>query len=105
MNKRAYKRTLADLEFSCFDEDNFGTVKNLSENGMFITSEKISFHLESQFKISIPFKSKKLKIPVKVRRITKSNGYYDGIGVELFKPNKKYFTFVRELKGSKQDKK
>jgi hypothetical protein len=34
VNKRAYKRTLADLEFSCFDEDNFGTVKNLSENDL-----------------------------------------------------------------------
>ncbi len=105
MNKRTYKRTLADLEFRCFDEDNFGTVKNLSENGMFITSKKISFPLESQFKISFPFKGKKLKIPVKISRITKSNGYYDGIGVELLKPNQKYLTFVHELKGSIQDKK
>ncbi len=105
MNKRSFDRTSADLEFRCFDEDNFGTVKNLSENGMFITSKKISFPLESQFEIFFPLKSKKLKIPVRVRRITKSNGYYDGIGVELLKPNQKYLTFVHKLKGSKREKK
>jgi len=105
VNKRAFYRTPADLEFRCFDEDNFGTVKNFSENGMFITSKKISFPLESQFEISFPFQSKKLKIPVKVSRITKSNGYYDGIGVELLKPNQKYLIFVNKLKGSKQQKK
>ena len=104
MNKRAFDRTPADLELRCFDEDNFGTVKNLSENGMFITSKKIRFPLESQFKILFPYNGKKLKIHVKISRITKSNSYYDGIGVELLKPNQKYFTFVNELKGSKQDK-
>ena len=105
MNKRAFDRTPADLELRCFDEDNFGTVKNLSENGMFITSKKIRFPLEAKFKIFFPFNGKKLRIPVKISRITKSNGYYDGIGVELLKPNPKYLTFVNELKESKQDKK
>ena len=105
MNKRAFDRTPADLELRCFDEDNFGTVKNLSENGMFITSKKIRFPLEAKFKIFFPFNGKKLRIPVKISRITKSNGYYDGIGVELLKPNPKYLTFVNKLKGSKKDKK
>ena len=105
MNKRAFERTTANLELSCFDEDNFGTVMNLSEKGMFITSKKIRFPLESQFKIFFPYNGKKLRIPVKISRVTKSNGYYDGIGVELLKPNQKYLTFVHELKGSKQNKK
>ncbi len=105
MNKRAFDRTPADLELRCFDEDNFGTVKNLSENGMFITSKKLRFPLESQFKIFFPYNGKKLKIPVKISRITKSNGYYDGIGVELLKPDQKYLTFVNKFKGSKQEKK
>ena len=105
VNKRAFERTPANLEFRCFDVDAFGTVKNLSENGMFITSKKISFPLESQFEVSFPLKNEKLKIPVKISRITKSNGYYDGIGVELLKPNQQYLNFVHELKGLNQDKK
>jgi hypothetical protein len=105
VNKRVFNRTSSNLELCCFDENNFGTVKNLSENGMFITSKNIRFPLESQFEISFPFYSKKLKILVKVNRIIKSNGYYDGIAVELLKPNEKYLTIVNELKRSKQDKK
>ncbi len=103
MNKRTFNRIRASLEFRCFDEKDFGIIKDLSENGMFITFKKISFPLESQFELSFPFKREKLKIAVKISRITKSNSYYDGIGVELIKPNQKYLTFVHELKGSKQD--
>jgi hypothetical protein len=97
MEKRAFKRIPANLEFHCFNINNYGTVTNISEKGMFIESHNITFPLEIQFEISISAKEEKLNIPVKVIRITKSNGYYDGIGVELLGQPQKYLNI---LKGS-----
>jgi hypothetical protein len=97
MEKRTFKRIPADLDFHCFDINNFGTVRNISEKGMFIESQKITFPLEMQFEISISAKEEKLNILVKVNRITKSNGYYDGMGVELLEQPQKYLNI---LKGS-----
>jgi hypothetical protein len=98
MEKRAFERVPASLEFHCFNMDYFGTVTNLSEKGMFIRSQKISFPLDLQFNISIPLKEETLNVPVKVNRITKSNNYYDGMGVELLKQPHKYFKFINRLK-------
>jgi hypothetical protein len=66
MEKRTFKRIPADLDFHCFDINNFGTVRNISEKGMFIESQKITFPLEMQFEISISAKEEKLNILVKV---------------------------------------
>ncbi len=96
--KRAFERIPASLEFHCFKTKYFGTVKNLSEKGMFIRSEKISFPLDLRFKISIPLKEGTLNVPVKISRITKSNGYYDGIGVELSKQPQKYLKLINRLR-------
>lgn len=104
MSKRAFERTLAELALHCFDQDDFGTAENLSENGMFITSKKLRFPLDTQFEISFPFKSEYLKVPVTIKRVTKSNGYYDGIGVQLLKPDQKYLNFVHEFKKSKKNR-
>jgi hypothetical protein len=66
----------------------------MSANGMFIVSKKIRFPLESQFVICIPLKVRDLNVHVKINRITKSNGYYNGIGVEILDPPKKYLETV-----------
>ncbi len=98
MEKRAFQRIPAYLESHCFNIDYFGTVTNLSEDGMFIRSQKIIFPLELQFEISIPLKGEILNVPVKVERITKSNKYYDGIGVRLLKQPKNYLKFIERLR-------
>ena len=98
MKKRAFERIPTDLESRCFNIDNFGTVTNLSENGIFIKSKNINFPLNSQFEISFQLKKERLKVPVKISRITKSNGYYDGIGVELIKQPQKYLKTVKRLR-------
>jgi hypothetical protein len=89
MEKRTFKRIPVDLEFHCFNINNFGTVTNISEKGMFIKSQKIKFPLEMQFEISISSKEETLNVHVKINRITKSNGYYDGMGVELLEQPQK----------------
>jgi len=98
MEKRTFKRIPTDLEFHCLNINNFGTVKNISEKGMFITSQKITFPLEMQFEISISAKEETLNVPVKANRITKSNGYYDGMGLELLQQPQKYLKHINRLK-------
>jgi len=98
MKKRAFERVPVNLESRCFDIDNFGTVTDLSENGMFISSKKIRFPLDSQFEVSVNLNTEQLRIPVKVSRITKSNGYYDGIGVELLNCTNNYLKLVNRLR-------
>lgn len=98
MKKRVSERIPANLECRCFNKDNFGTVTNISENGMFLKSKHITFPLDIKFYVSIPLNKKTLNIPVKVNRITKSNGYYDGIGVELLKQPHNYLKYISRLR-------
>lgn len=98
MKKRAFERIPVNLESRCFDIDNFGTVTDLSENGMFISSKKISFPLDSKFELSVNLRTEQIHLPVKVSRVTKSNGYYDGIGVELLNCTNNYLKLVNRLR-------
>ena len=70
---------------------------NVSAGGMFLTSKKIQFPIETQFKIFIPLKDNLLSIYVKINRMTKTNGYYDGIGIEIVSPSQKYLDFISTL--------
>jgi len=65
---------------------------------MFIKSQKIEFPLDMQFEIAIPAKDETLNIPVKVNRLTKSNGFYDGMGVELLEQPQKYLKQIKRLR-------
>lgn len=98
MEKRANQRIPVSLEFHCNMEEYFGTVTNLSENGMYIRSQKINFPLQSQFEISIPIQDNMFNIPIKISRMTKSHGYYDGMGVELLKRPKQYLKLINKLR-------
>lgn len=98
MEKRAFQRLPVRIEFQCCNINCYGIIRNLSANGIFIESKKITFPLESQFEICFPLKTDPLNVRVKVNRITKSNGYYDGIGVEVLGKQKKYLELVCRLK-------
>jgi hypothetical protein len=97
MEQRAFERIVATVECHCLNIDYFGTVVNLSENGMFIRSQKMSFPLESQFDILIPLKEGVLNVRVKVNRVTKSNGHHDGMGVEVLNLPRKYLELLIKL--------
>ena len=100
MEKRAFERIPAVIDFHCFNMDCFGIITNISANGMFIKSNNMSFPFETKFKLCIPVKERKLNIKVRVNRITKSTGYYDGIAVELVNPSKKYLEFFTGIRSS-----
>lgn len=100
MQKRAFERIPADIKvrfYSC-DTDYSGTIKNLSENGMFITIDKMLFPFDSTIQIIIPLEEKLLKVPVKVIRMTKSDEVFDSIGVELTDNHQDYLELVNRLK-------
>jgi hypothetical protein len=98
MEQRSFKRIKTELESHCLKINNFGTVTNISEKGMFIKSQKIKFPLEVQFVISISAKDEILNVPVKVNRITKSNGYYDGMGLEILHQPQKFLQHIKRLR-------
>ena len=99
MEKRTFERITASIECHCFNIEYFGTVVNLSEKGMFIRSQKISFPLASQFYILISLNDEDtLYFRAKVNRLTKSNGYYDGIAVELLELPHKYLVCLDSLR-------
>ncbi len=100
MEKRAFQRVPVRIEFQCCNIDCYGIITNLSANGIFIKSNKITFPLESQFELCIPLKKNPLNVRVKINRITKSSGYYDGIGVEVLGHPQKYLELVCRLKVS-----
>jgi hypothetical protein len=100
MQQRAFERVPANINirFYTCDTAYSGTVKNISENGMFINTDKMLFPFDSAIEIIIPFEEKLLKVPVKVVRMTKSDDVFDGIGVTLLDNHQDYLALVNSLK-------
>jgi hypothetical protein len=104
MEKRSVKRIPVSLDFHSYEIEFSGTVTNLSETGMFFMSKKITFPLKNKFQISIQFNGAKLNLPVKIKRVTKTNGYYDGIGIEILEQPAKYLELVNWLRFAFENK-
>ncbi len=102
MSRRSFERipTSINVEFFCEDRGCSGTVKNLSENGMFISTRDMCFPFDTKFEVHIPVEESVLSIPVKVSRITKTSDSYDGIAVELLNPPRDYLRFIEFLRTS-----
>ncbi len=102
MQKRSFERIPASInvKFYCDNRDYSGTVKNLSENGMFISTQDMCFPFDTKFEVVIPLEEDVLNIPVKVSRITKTSDCYDGIAVELLSPPKDYLKFIKCLRSA-----
>jgi hypothetical protein len=100
MERRFYERITALLrvEFDCNNTICCGSVINLSEKGMLLKMQEIPFPLDNQFEILIPLKGEVLIAPVKVSRLVKTDNVYDGMGIELIDPLKKYSEFINNLK-------
>ncbi|RJQ48245.1 MAG: PilZ domain-containing protein [Nitrospiraceae bacterium] len=105
MERRAYERLSAQLQARMFYGNIVytGTVTNLSESGMFVTT-RMNFPVDSMFIIVVFQNGQTFKIPVKVSRISKANhhaGAEDtGIGVTLLNPPRDYLDFVGKCKAS-----
>lgn len=96
--KRAVDRIPAVFEFHCFNEEYFGTITNISEKGIYFRSQKLSFPLSLEFDMYIPLKEEIVPVPVRICRVIKTVGYYDGVGVELLKYPDNYLQFINSLR-------
>lgn len=108
MKKRGYERIQLDLKVNFFQlkEMYTGTIKNISQNGMYIeTNEPLPFN--SNFDVHLSFKAKLnvlinfnndvLEVPVRVKRLVKNGSSFNGMGVELVDTSKGYLDFMRNL--------
>jgi len=105
MQRRSSERvpTSINVRFCCEDRGYSGTVRNLSKNGMFISTRDMRFPFDTKFKVLIPVEDHVLTVPVKVSRITKTSDSYDGIAVELLNPpTREYLKFIELLKSALQ---
>lgn len=84
MEKRAAERVRADFKvsYSFGKEINSGRIENLSSGGMFIRTSAC-WPLHSEMDVFVPFQGHVLKVPVQVRRVSKSGDFYDGMGVSV----------------------
>jgi len=89
-----------DVEFCCGSRVHDGTVMNISEKGMFISTREMSFPLESQWEVKMPFNGGILSIPVSLRRMVMSPDSHDGIGVEFVGQSDKYYELVNSLRSA-----
>lgn len=99
--KRAYERIPASIavRFSC---DNlsysvyYGTVDNISKNGMLIRTGSC-FSSNTNIRLFI-YKEKILLVNAKVRRLIKTEGFYQAMGVEVVGPDEEYLEFIDSLR-------
>ncbi|MEW6601375.1 MAG: PilZ domain-containing protein [Nitrospirota bacterium] len=100
MEKRAYKRipVYMEVEFRCGSRIHNGTVMNISEKGMFISTTEMSLPLESRWEVRLPYRDVKITIPVSLRRMEMSPDSHDGIGVEFIGRSEEYYEFVNSLR-------
>ena len=97
MPKRESERIPTNLEvrFPCCNTFYSGTVRNFSENGMYIDAE-IYFPIESRFVVLLKMKDDILKVPVKIVRTVKSGNTFKGMGVKLLNLPKEYLELLIE---------
>ncbi|UCH81847.1 MAG: PilZ domain-containing protein [Nitrospiraceae bacterium] len=100
MKKRSFERVPANINvrFSCCESHYNGTIMNLSEDGMYISTDEMRFPFDSEIELIIPLQEDILNVNVKVMRMTKSSDFYDGLGVKVLEPSRGYINFVNRCK-------
>ena len=106
--ERAYGRMLLDMKvrFLRFNTKYSGTIKNISQNGMYIETDtplpfnsKLDLHIpfKARLKILIDFNNEVLEVPVRVKRLVKSGTSFTGMGVMLLNSSPSYKDFMSGL--------
>lgn len=100
MERRACQRIPVniDIKYNCCKEVKSGTVMNLSEKGMFITTMDMCLPFASQIELLFPIHEELHRIPVNLCRMIIAPDSNDGIGVELTKSPPGYLAFLDSLK-------
>ena len=108
MKKRAYERVALDkkVQFLISEELYPATIKNISQNGMFIETEApLPFHsnldanlpFKYNLKVLIDFKNDILEVPVRVKRLVKNGSAFNAMGVALIDTSQEYMDFMSGL--------
>lgn len=99
MQRRSSERISINLEIRFLYGNLFytGFMKNLSENNMLISTRKC-LPRESLFMVLFRMSGKLLKAVVRVKRLTKKDTVYEGMGVEIVHPSKDYLELVHTLR-------
>ncbi len=99
MQKRSCERIpgIVKARFFCGNSLYNGTITNLSEKGMCI-STGMCLPYNSMFEVLIPLKENVLEVPAKVIWVKETNSTYDTMGVTLIEPPENYLYFVAGLK-------
>ncbi|RJR18920.1 MAG: PilZ domain-containing protein [Nitrospiraceae bacterium] len=111
MEKRAYKRIPANIEIEYYlwkplfwKKLYSGTIKNISEKGMLISTKTPSFPIDSLLEIYIPYNKDILFIPAKDSTIAWSYCVADNlcvaIGVELANPPWEYSEIIESIRNT-----
>ena len=101
MEKRTFERTDTNLPVKYFCENMVynGTIKNISENGMYISTTNF-LPCKHNIEMMIPLKEEASIFKARIRRIEKVNDALFNIGVELLNPPDTYIKFIESLKSS-----
>ena len=112
MKKRKFERVPVNVPVSFFYDNALYTGKatNLSNNGMYIESDmclpfqsrfEIFFSTNSKVNLLFPLKYEDIEVPVKVKRLIKTDGCYNGMGVELLNDSEEYLDLMKNLSPEK----
>lgn len=99
--KRSSERIPASLvvKFAHRGSICYGLITDISKSGMRINAG-VCLPSNSSLKLLLPLKEEVLELPVKVRRLVKTDAFYDIMGVEVLKPPDKYLSIVDSFKSA-----
>jgi len=99
MDKRAFERIDTNIPVKYFCENMLytGTIKNLSENGMYISTTNFLPCID-KIEMIIPLKEAVTTFKSRIRRIERINESIFNIGVEILNPPESFIAFVAGLK-------
>ncbi len=97
--KRTFERIPAGEDVSISYGNMFysGTILNLSKKGLLISTKKC-FPVDSTSAIFIGKKENHVTLFAKIKRITKLDEYYNGIGFEILDSPRAFLDFIETLK-------
>ena len=98
MERRAFERvnTSLPVKYMCDDRLYTGTIENISEKGMFISTGNFLPCIKT-LDVLIPLEKEISKFSVKIRRIEKNDPSHLSMGVEVQHPPDNYIKFVKAL--------
>ena len=100
VEKRAHERLPLDTGVTIlkFNTTYSGTLKNVSQNGMYIKADKpLPLTCKAKLRVFIPFNNTIFEVPVRVKRLVKDKSPFIGMGVMILNWSRAYMDFMNNL--------